>query len=506
MSPRARQHLTPNLFGEEAETSASIRSRRKAARPERAPLIANRFVQVALNRPVDCEFTYGVPVEMEAGLAVGARVAVPFGRRREIGVVTKLLDETDLDPRRLRAIAKVLDREPLLDAHLCDLARWVGARYACSVGEALAALLPSALKREKERARVLLVEAAAGVGEAELAEVEERFPKQHRLLRTLLELGGPIELSELTKRLNLSDSPARTLARRGWVRLRRVEAAADPLDVSVADRPRPEQLLPTSSSPSTRSTAPSTTASGRCFCCTASPAAARPRSTWPRSSAPWPSGAGRSCSCPRSRSRPQTVGWFRARFELGGRAAQPHDRRATPRRCLVRRSRAARRAWWSGLARPCSRRSPSLGVDRGRRGARAVVQARPARRATTRATWPWSARGPRAAVCVLGSATPSLETWSRSRAGARCSAPRPAPAHQRPAACRRSRSSTCAWRRAAARGEPVLGRASSPPAEVRRPRARGAGDPVPEPARVRADPVVPGLQADRCAASSATSG
>ena len=76
MTRRRQLDSTPNLFGEVPEPPVAPtrpkKKAREAAAPERAPLIANRFAQVALNRPVDCEFTYGVPVEMEEVIAVGS--------------------------------------------------------------------------------------------------------------------------------------------------------------------------------------------------------------------------------------------------------------------------------------------------------------------------------------------------------------------------------------------------------------------------------------------------
>ena len=63
-----------------------------------------------------------------------------------------------------------------------------------------------------------------GIGTAELQQLEESSPKQHRFLRTLLEIGQPVELRDLLRRLNLSDSPAKTLARRGWIVLEKIAA------------------------------------------------------------------------------------------------------------------------------------------------------------------------------------------------------------------------------------------------------------------------------------------
>jgi primosomal protein N' (replication factor Y) (superfamily II helicase) len=134
--------------------------------------VAELHASVALNRPVPVEFTYAVPPELAARAAPGVRVVAPFGNRREIGVVVATSREAPADLQRVKPIASVLDEEPLVGARLLELTKWVAARYACSWGEALHAVLPAALKRESESAKVVVASAAPGVGEAELAELE----------------------------------------------------------------------------------------------------------------------------------------------------------------------------------------------------------------------------------------------------------------------------------------------------------------------------------------------
>ena len=147
--------------------------------------VEGAYAEVALRRPLRREFTYRVPPEMIGRVRPGMRVAVPFGRLREVGVIVGLTDECELEAKRVRSLAALLDEEPVLDEDLLELTRWIASYYACSWGEALGAVLPASLKREKGTRRMLVIRAKDGVGDAELTELEDRFPKQHRLLRTL---------------------------------------------------------------------------------------------------------------------------------------------------------------------------------------------------------------------------------------------------------------------------------------------------------------------------------
>ena len=103
------------------------------------------FVDVAVPSPVDRLFTYGVPAELRGRLAPGARVIVPFGRRRLTGYVIASRAGAPADVR-LRDVAALVDAEPLLTEELLALARWMAAYYVHSLGEALKAVLPAAVK------------------------------------------------------------------------------------------------------------------------------------------------------------------------------------------------------------------------------------------------------------------------------------------------------------------------------------------------------------------------
>ena len=99
-----------------------------------------RYLQVAFNLPLQQTFTY---LDLDdANTPSGVRVVAPFGKRRVTGFVIGA-------PRRppagveLRAIARRVDAQPVFDEALLELARWVADTYLCSVGEALAAMIPS---------------------------------------------------------------------------------------------------------------------------------------------------------------------------------------------------------------------------------------------------------------------------------------------------------------------------------------------------------------------------
>jgi len=99
------------------------------------------YCEVALGVPVPRTFSYRVGVQWAETLQVGAVVRVPFGRRERIGVVTGIGDRVP-EVKGLKEIAELLPAPYRLDPTALELARWVAAYYACSLGEAVALLLP----------------------------------------------------------------------------------------------------------------------------------------------------------------------------------------------------------------------------------------------------------------------------------------------------------------------------------------------------------------------------
>jgi primosomal protein N' (replication factor Y) len=115
------------------------------------------FCDVALPVPVDCVFTYSI--EGSGGPVVGGRVLVPFRREQLQGVVVALHDRapvprsesaTAASSTAIRPILRVLDREPVLSAHLLQLGMWIAEYYLAPLGEVLRTMLPLGAEVRRE--------------------------------------------------------------------------------------------------------------------------------------------------------------------------------------------------------------------------------------------------------------------------------------------------------------------------------------------------------------------
>jgi primosomal protein N' (replication factor Y) len=99
------------------------------------------YCDVALPVPLDRSFTYAVN---GAGPTVGARVLVPFGGQRLMGVVVRVHDERPTDASAIKPVQQVLDDAPLLPEELMQLAKWIAQYYVAPLGEVLRGMMPLA--------------------------------------------------------------------------------------------------------------------------------------------------------------------------------------------------------------------------------------------------------------------------------------------------------------------------------------------------------------------------
>ena len=101
------------------------------------------IVKVALDVPLDALFDYRT---RDAGLHAGQLVVVPFGKRREVGVVVEAVDHSEISNARLRWVESVVPVLPLPQQTL-ELLRFCSNYYHHPFGQVLLAILPAGLRR-----------------------------------------------------------------------------------------------------------------------------------------------------------------------------------------------------------------------------------------------------------------------------------------------------------------------------------------------------------------------
>ncbi|MBK8172064.1 MAG: primosomal protein N' [Sandaracinaceae bacterium] len=107
---------------------------------------AKERVEVAVPVPLRQAFTYSVPLLLRERIVVGMRVLVPFGPRKVAGIVTAIDQEIVGETRKLRDVVAVLDEEPVFPSELIGFLREAADYYLHPVGEVLRAASPALSK------------------------------------------------------------------------------------------------------------------------------------------------------------------------------------------------------------------------------------------------------------------------------------------------------------------------------------------------------------------------
>ncbi|WP_191013692.1 replication restart helicase PriA [Treponema zioleckii] len=106
-----------------------------------------KYLSIVLNIPVNQSFTYLNSEKENERSLVGFRADLMFGTKHTKGFIVDEFDElpADLgfDPAKIRPIRKILDKEPVFNKELLELAKWMSRYYICSLGECISAMLPS---------------------------------------------------------------------------------------------------------------------------------------------------------------------------------------------------------------------------------------------------------------------------------------------------------------------------------------------------------------------------
>ncbi|MCB4791089.1 MAG: primosomal protein N' [Elusimicrobia bacterium] len=105
------------------------------------------FAEIYLSLPVDKPFHYEIPEGLADKARVGMRSEVPFGSRKVIGFITKIVQDTSIE--NVKPILSLYDNEVVLTEKMFKLAEWLSQNYMCSYGEALSCILPASIRPPK---------------------------------------------------------------------------------------------------------------------------------------------------------------------------------------------------------------------------------------------------------------------------------------------------------------------------------------------------------------------
>jgi len=211
------QYGTGNLFEKE--------------QAEQADTPTGRVIRVAFESGVDAEFDYLLPEKL-APVELGRRVEAPFGRANKLLTGFCVCADVPAEKsftargkgRKLKTVKAVVDSEPLLDKQLMALARWISEYYVCPLGQVLAAMVPAAVKKGAGVKTQRHVYLAIDSDEIEKTMNRLRGKKQKQIIEILRQRKAydsdhAVEISALLTEIGCKSSPLNGLAQKRIVRI-----------------------------------------------------------------------------------------------------------------------------------------------------------------------------------------------------------------------------------------------------------------------------------------------
>jgi primosomal protein N' (replication factor Y) len=172
---------------------------------------------VILAEGPELEFDYLVPDELHEQIEAGKRVRVPFGRsNRPVVAYCVRLQDKPAGQRKLKAVQEVLDEHNLLSPAMLRLTKWIADYYLCSWASALATVLPAGVRSGAGTRLTTFLTLDPDF--ASKLEKEKISPKQKAVVKVLAAAVSPMTAVELAREAKCTAAPIAALRRKGLIR------------------------------------------------------------------------------------------------------------------------------------------------------------------------------------------------------------------------------------------------------------------------------------------------
>ncbi len=173
---------------------------------ERVGLIAT----IATIAPIDKTYSYLVPDELADRVQPGIRVRVPIGARGTLQPAFCVAVSRGPWDTTLKPVESVLDDRPLISDKLLELGQWISRYYVAPLGHTLQAMLPGGVRRAAGSRSIRYARLATDT-------TDRLTPKQTAIIAALKSAGGEMRMDTLLKDTGCGPAVLKTLAARGLI-------------------------------------------------------------------------------------------------------------------------------------------------------------------------------------------------------------------------------------------------------------------------------------------------
>ena len=190
---------------------------------------ANVIVDIS-HEKLDKTFQYGIPEELTELIVPGVMVDIPFGNRSITGYVVEVTIEAQFDVNRIKPILGIREGSVPIEAKLIALASWIRKNYGGTLNQALKTVIPIKQKVKTIQRKTLVLNMDQEEAKSLLTALESKksHHAQARLLRELI-LQERLDYSLVTSKLNIAASTIKSLKEKEVLRIEEATAFRNPI-------------------------------------------------------------------------------------------------------------------------------------------------------------------------------------------------------------------------------------------------------------------------------------
>lgn len=179
-----------------------------------------QLIEVLPLTGVGKRLTYGVPPAMRSRIQVGMLVRVPLHHRHCLALVASLESNQQIPPDKLKYVLELLYDCPVATPDMLKLAEWMHAYYAAPIESVYEAMIPATI-REGGHPKLIQYLSIGNrrLTTEELGKLEKRAPKQAALYRFLLNQFKPLPKKTVLERLKVNAASCEALIERGCIQI-----------------------------------------------------------------------------------------------------------------------------------------------------------------------------------------------------------------------------------------------------------------------------------------------
>ena len=174
------------------------------------------LAEVVFPTGVEGPFDYLVPEKLIDLIEPGRRVRVPLGRgNRQVTGYCVALASKSVNLKKYKPVDQVLDTQTLLSSSMLRLTRWISETYLCPWGQVLDTVVPAGVRYQAGTRRTVVLTAAPGLPRQ--LDKLELTDKQAAVMKVLLASHKPLAPGQLAARAGCTQAPITALRKKGLI-------------------------------------------------------------------------------------------------------------------------------------------------------------------------------------------------------------------------------------------------------------------------------------------------